>query len=116
MMRPEQDARWDIEAGSLPLSSATERRPQWRKHSRGDRRDSRCSPTALDSARVRPVHAAYPQISQALGEAIVSVLLGRDSPPRRCAGAPPRPTRHCSSRADPLTDPDRSRIRSLDLC
>jgi len=27
---------------------------------------------ALKSARVRPVHPAYPQISQALGEAIVS--------------------------------------------
>ncbi|NUP65554.1 MAG: ABC transporter substrate-binding protein, partial [Nonomuraea sp.] len=43
---------------------------------------------ALRSARVRPIHAAYPQISQALGEAAVSVLLGRDSPAdavHRCA-------------------------------
>ncbi|KAB1990515.1 ABC transporter substrate-binding protein [Streptomyces triticiradicis] len=88
MNRPAQDARWDISAGSLPLSSATARRPEWREHS--------ATTTGLDvftgtlaSARVRPVHAAYPQISQALGEAIVSVLLGKDSPAhavRRCAG------------------------------
>ncbi|WUR78405.1 ABC transporter substrate-binding protein [Streptomyces phaeochromogenes] len=87
MMRPEQDARWDIRAGSLPLGSATERRPQWRKHSR-ETTGLSVFTDALDSARVRPVHAAYPQISQALGEAIVSVLLGRDSPAkalRRCA-------------------------------
>jgi multiple sugar transport system substrate-binding protein len=87
MMRPEQDARWDIRAGSLPLGSATERRPQWRKHSQ-QTTGLTVFTDALDSARVRPVHAAYPQISQALGEAIVSVLLGRDSPAkalRRCA-------------------------------
>ncbi|MET8131692.1 ABC transporter substrate-binding protein [Streptomyces sp. NPDC005251] len=87
MIQPAQDARWGISEGSLPLSSATARRPEWREHS--------ATTTGLDvftdtltTARVRPVHAAYPQISQALGEAIVSVLLGRDSPAhaiRRCA-------------------------------
>jgi multiple sugar transport system substrate-binding protein len=34
----------------------------------------------LESARVRPVHPAYPQISQSLGQAITAVLLGRSSP------------------------------------
>ncbi|MFI0960208.1 ABC transporter substrate-binding protein [Streptomyces sp. NPDC021080] len=87
MIRPAQDARWDISAGSLPLSSATARRPEWREHSATTTGLGVFTGT-LGSARVRPVHAAYPQISQALGEAIVSVLLGKDSPAhavRRCA-------------------------------
>ncbi|MER5379932.1 ABC transporter substrate-binding protein [Streptomyces sp. NPDC002688] len=87
MSRPAQDARWGISAGSLPLSSGTARRPEWRAHS-STTRGLDVFTDALDSARVRPVHAAYPQISQALGEAIVSVLLGKDSPAhaiRRCA-------------------------------
>ncbi|MEU9139719.1 ABC transporter substrate-binding protein [Streptomyces sp. NPDC048404] len=87
MIRPAQDARWDIAAGSLPLGSATARRPQWRRHA-GTTTGLGVFTDTLSSARVRPVHAAYPQISQALGEAIVSVLLGEDSPAhalRRCA-------------------------------
>ncbi|WP_329319725.1 MULTISPECIES: ABC transporter substrate-binding protein [unclassified Streptomyces] len=91
MMRPAQDARWDLSAGSLPLSSATADRPEWRRHSRRTR-GLDVFTEALASARVRPVHAAYPQISQALGEAIVSVLLGKDSP----AGA----LRRCADRSD----------------
>ncbi|MFB7243575.1 ABC transporter substrate-binding protein [Streptomyces populi] len=88
MNRPAQDARWDLSAGSLPLSSATARRPEWREHSATTTGLGVFTDT-LASARVRPVHAAYPQISQALGQAIVSVLLGKDSPAhavRRCAG------------------------------
>lgn len=87
MARPGQDVRWDIRAGSLPLTTATGSRAEWRRHSaRTTGLD--VFTDALRSARVRPVHAAYPQISQTLGEAIVSVLLGEDSPAhalRRCA-------------------------------
>jgi multiple sugar transport system substrate-binding protein len=87
MAQPAQDARWCVLAGGLPLSSATARRPDWRQHSARTTGLAVFTDT-LDSARVRPVHAAYPQISQALGEAIVSVLLGKDTPDRalrRCA-------------------------------
>ncbi|MFD7818411.1 ABC transporter substrate-binding protein [Streptomyces sp. NPDC059785] len=87
MIQPVQDARWGVFAGSLPLSSATAEQPKWRSHSaRTTGLD--VFTDALDTARVRPVHPAYPQISQALGEAVVSVLLGKDSPAkavRRCA-------------------------------
>ncbi|CAM5431423.1 ABC transporter substrate-binding protein OS=Streptomyces tendae OX=1932 GN=GUR47_05755 PE=4 SV=1 [Streptomyces tendae] len=44
--------------------------------------------TALETARVRPVHPAYPEVSQALGQAVVAVLLGRSTPEkalRSCA-------------------------------
>jgi multiple sugar transport system substrate-binding protein len=42
---------------------------------------------ALTTARVRPTIRAYPQISRALGEAIVSVLLGHATPDAALAGA-----------------------------
>jgi multiple sugar transport system substrate-binding protein len=87
MIQPAQDARWGISAGSLPLTSGTAGRPEWRGHA-ATTRGLDVFTEALDTARVRPVHPAYPQISQALGEAVVSVLLGKDSPAhamRRCA-------------------------------
>ncbi|MET9499062.1 ABC transporter substrate-binding protein [Streptomyces sp. NPDC006552] len=86
---PAQDSRWDVRAGSLPLSRGSEDSRAWRAH-------AKTAPglavwtDALPSARVRPVHPAYPSISQALGEAVVSVLLGRATPQaalRTCADA-----------------------------
>lgn len=87
LTRPEQDVRWDIEAGSLPLSRRTEALPAWQdKVARTE--GLAVFTTALDTARVRPVHPAYPEVSQALGQAIVAVLLGRSTPEkalRSCA-------------------------------
>ncbi len=87
LMQPAQDVRWDIRAGSLPLSHATRELPDW-QHKERTTEGLDVFTKALDSARVRPVHAAYPQISQALGQAVVAVLLGRSSPAqamRACA-------------------------------
>ncbi|MGW0877483.1 ABC transporter substrate-binding protein [Streptomyces sp. NPDC002740] len=87
LMQPAQDVRWDIDAGSLPLSRRTRDLPAWRHEESGTEGLGVFTKT-LDSARVRPVHAAYPQISQALGQAVVAVLLGRSSPAqalRACA-------------------------------
>ncbi|MFE3825279.1 ABC transporter substrate-binding protein [Streptomyces sp. NPDC059092] len=87
LMQPAQDVRWDIQAGSLPLSRPTEALPAWRKQD-AETEGLSVFTRALDSARVRPAHPAYPQISQALGQAIAAVLLGRSSPAeavRRCA-------------------------------
>jgi multiple sugar transport system substrate-binding protein len=79
LMQPAQDVVWDIQDGSLPLSRATQALPQWQRKSR-DTNGLSVFTTALETARVRPAHAAYPQISQALGQAIVAVLLGRSTP------------------------------------
>ncbi len=87
LTEPAQDSRWDVEAGSLPLSSGSEKSPAWREHAT-ETPGMPVFTEALTSARVRPVHPAYPRISQALGEAIVSVLLGRATPEaalRSCA-------------------------------
>jgi multiple sugar transport system substrate-binding protein len=77
--QPAQDVRWDIKTGSLPLSRATQALPQWTAQTKKTK-GLTVFTTALDTARVRPNHAAYPQISAALGQAIVSVLLGRSTP------------------------------------
>ncbi|MFC8513628.1 ABC transporter substrate-binding protein [Streptomyces sp. NPDC057257] len=88
MTEPAQDVRWDASAGSLPLTTTAAKLPGWRRYSAGTT-GLDVFTDSLSSARVRPVHPAYPQISQPLGEAIVSVLLAQDSPAhalRRCAG------------------------------
>ncbi|WP_405565030.1 ABC transporter substrate-binding protein [Streptomyces sp. NBC_01180] len=87
LMQPDQDVRWDVQAGSLPLSRRTQSLPRWQTKAAKTEGLSVFT-KALETARVRPAHPAYPQISQALGEAVVAVLLGRSTPAkalRRCA-------------------------------
>lgn len=77
--QPQQDVRWDIEGGSLPVTTTTAALPEWKKHAAGTK-GLQVFVDALETARVRPTITAYPQISQHLGEAIVAVLLGKKSP------------------------------------
>ncbi|MFE1801873.1 ABC transporter substrate-binding protein [Streptomyces sp. NPDC059517] len=79
LSQPAQDVQWDIHAGSLPMSRGTQALPEWRKQE-ADTPGLQVFTKSLESARVRPVHPAYPQISQSLGQAITAVLLGRSSP------------------------------------
>ncbi|MDJ1133382.1 ABC transporter substrate-binding protein [Streptomyces iconiensis] len=87
LARPSQDVRWDVEAGSLPLSRQAQALPRWQRRAQ-EAEGLDVFTKALESAKVRPVHPAYPQVSQALGRALTSVLLGRSSPQaalRACA-------------------------------
>jgi multiple sugar transport system substrate-binding protein len=79
MAEPAQDIQWDMKGGSLPITKATAELPQWKKHS-AETNGLDVFVKALDTAKVRPTITAYPQISQHLGEAIVAVLLGKQSP------------------------------------
>ncbi|MFD4572999.1 ABC transporter substrate-binding protein [Streptomyces sp. NPDC058417] len=79
LMEPEQDVDWGIKAGSLPLSPAAEKLSKWHEHAAAVPGLSVFT-AALETARVRPAHPAYPQISKAMGEAITAVLLQRKSP------------------------------------
>ncbi|MDQ0772783.1 multiple sugar transport system substrate-binding protein [Streptomyces aurantiacus] len=79
LSKPAQDVRWDIEAGSLPMTRSTQALPEWQKQE-ADTPGLQVFTKSLESARVRPVHPAYPKISQSLGQAITAVLLGRSSP------------------------------------
>ena len=84
LMQPAQDVRWDVEAGSMPLSRPAQQLPAWRKQA-ADTPGLPVFIKALETARVRPTHPAYPQISQALGQAVVAVLLGKEHPRRSAA-------------------------------
>ncbi|MFG1685946.1 extracellular solute-binding protein [Nonomuraea sp. NPDC049269] len=89
LMQPAQDVRWDVEAGSMPLSRPTQQLPAWKKQE-ADTPGLPVFVKSLETARVRPTHPAYPQISQALGQAVVAVLLGKSTPAealRECADA-----------------------------
>ncbi|MFC3456512.1 ABC transporter substrate-binding protein [Amycolatopsis speibonae] len=86
---PAQDVRWDIGAGSLPLSRRTQELPAWQEKT-SETPGLPVFVGTLEYAKVRPVHPAYPQVSAALGTAIVSVLLGEATPAdalRECAKA-----------------------------
>jgi multiple sugar transport system substrate-binding protein len=77
---PAQDARWDVEAGSLPLRRSTAAQDVWKQHvAKVDGLSTFVE--ALNNARVRPVIEPYPKISAALGQSIAGTLLGQDSPP-----------------------------------
>jgi multiple sugar transport system substrate-binding protein len=77
--QPAQDAVWDQQAGSLPLRKATLQEPQWQTALK-DTPGMNVFVTELANARVRPALRAYPKVSQAMGQSIVSVLLGKASP------------------------------------
>jgi multiple sugar transport system substrate-binding protein len=79
LIQPEQDVRWALGAGSLPLSRQSESSPEWSQYA-AETPGLKLFATELETARVRPVHPAYPEISQALAKAITSVLLGRSTP------------------------------------
>ncbi|MEU6852609.1 ABC transporter substrate-binding protein [Actinacidiphila alni] len=85
LIQPAQDVRWDIQAGSLPLSRSTQALGAWQAQTAGTKGLSVFT-QALETARVRPAHPAYPQISEALGQAITAVLLGRSTPAKALRG------------------------------
>lgn len=76
---PEQDAQWDVGAGSLPLRTTTAAQPVWRRHT-AEMEGLDTFVAALEDARVRPTIQAYPKLSEAVGSGIVEVLLGSADP------------------------------------
>jgi multiple sugar transport system substrate-binding protein len=77
--QPAQDAVWDQQAGSLPLRKSTLQQPQWQS-ALSDTPGLKVFVDELANARVRPALRAYPKVSQAMGQSIASVLLGKASP------------------------------------
>lgn len=76
---PEQQLRWISEAGSLPLTNDV-------SDAKGFEGFERSLPglekyiANTELARTRPTIAQYPEISQAMGQAIASVLYGKAEP------------------------------------
>lgn len=76
LTQPEQDAVWDVKAGSLPLRKSSSEQAVWTDHVK-EVEGLDTFVEVLENARVRPVIEAYPKVSEAFGKAIASVLLGQ---------------------------------------
>src|SRR5215217_202140 len=76
LTQPEQDAVWDVKAGSLPLRKSSSEQAVWTDHVK-EVEGLDTFVEVLENARVRPVIEAYPEVSEAFGKAIASVLLGQ---------------------------------------
>jgi multiple sugar transport system substrate-binding protein len=76
---PEQQLRWISEAGSLPLTTDVEDANGFAEYEQSlPDLDKFIENTEL--ARTRATIPEYPQISQALGQAVASVLYGEADP------------------------------------
>jgi multiple sugar transport system substrate-binding protein len=76
---PKQQIRWLSEAGSLPTRTDMADLPSYPDYE-ASLPDLDKFVDNLELARIRPTVAEYPQISQAIGKAIASVLQGKSSP------------------------------------
>ncbi len=77
--QPAQDARWVVDAGSLPLRKGTAREATWKAYQ--DKTPGlSVFVSALDGARTKPTDPLYPQVSEQVGQSLVAVLLKRSSP------------------------------------
>ncbi|MGJ6962522.1 ABC transporter substrate-binding protein [Streptosporangium sp. G11] len=76
LTRPEQDARWSLGLGNLPLRKATMALPAYKKFTE-DFPEVNVFTDNLDNAKqARPAVQAYPELSEKVGDAVASVLVG----------------------------------------
>ncbi|MFI6318998.1 ABC transporter substrate-binding protein [Nonomuraea sp. NPDC050556] len=76
LTRPEQDARWSVALGNLPLREATTALPAYTQFTK-DFPDVEVFTANLDNARqARPAVRAYPEFSEKVGNAITQTLVG----------------------------------------
>jgi multiple sugar transport system substrate-binding protein len=78
LTQPEQDAVWDVKAGSLPLRESSAKQAVWTDHAK-ETEGLQTFVDVLKVAKVRPTIQNYPKLSEAVGKAIASVLLGQAS-------------------------------------
>ena len=76
---PKQQIRWLSEAGSLPTRTDMVDLPSYPDYE-ASLPDLDKFVDNLELARIRPTVAEYPQISQAIGKAVASILQGKSSP------------------------------------
>jgi multiple sugar transport system substrate-binding protein len=86
LTQPKQDARWDIDAGSLPLRRSTATEPRWTEHAKSVEGVS-VFVEALNTARARPPVVQYPKMSTAIGRQIAATLLRSTTPEKAAADA-----------------------------
>ncbi|TDD22227.1 extracellular solute-binding protein [Nonomuraea diastatica] len=80
LTRPEQDARWTLGLGNLPIRKATTELPAYEKFIK-DIPDIDVFTANLDNAKqARPHLPAYPEFSEKVGDAISEALVGGTPP------------------------------------
>lgn len=86
---PEQDLKWDKAVQNLPLRQSTAALPEFKEYAATiEGLDTFIA--GLADARTRPVVEPYPQVSHALGEAMIGVMLGKAQPGPALADAAKR--------------------------
>jgi multiple sugar transport system substrate-binding protein len=70
------------QGGSLPLRKGTAEQAVWKDYQESIPGLS-VFLAGLDGARTKPTNPAYPQVSEAMGQSLVAVLLKRSSPRTR---------------------------------
>jgi multiple sugar transport system substrate-binding protein len=84
---PEIDLKWDILTGALPVRAATLKQPDYQQFLDKYPGVGVWADNLKNATQVRPVIASYPKISSAVGESVVSVLLGKAQPQQALSSA-----------------------------
>jgi multiple sugar transport system substrate-binding protein len=84
---PQVDLKWDILTGALPIRAATAKQPDYKQFLDKYPGVGVWADNLKNATQVRPVIASYPKISSAIGESVVSVLLGKAQPQQALGSA-----------------------------
>lgn len=74
---PEQDVRWSVDLGNMPVRNATQELPGWQAALDATPGFQAFVDNFANAKQARPQTLAYPEYSLALGEAIAAVLQGQ---------------------------------------
>jgi multiple sugar transport system substrate-binding protein len=77
---PEQAMRWSLDTGDLPIRASQAELPQYQQYVQKYPGVETFVANEANAVKARPVIASYAEISQAMGQAIQAVLLGKAQP------------------------------------
>ncbi|GAA1285109.1 ABC transporter substrate-binding protein [Planotetraspora silvatica] len=87
LTKPEQDARWSLGSGNLPIRQATSKLPAYKKFAEQFTGADAFLANQDNAMQARPSIAGYPDISAKVGDAIDQVLLGQATAQQALSGA-----------------------------
>ncbi|WP_214411192.1 ABC transporter substrate-binding protein [Sphaerisporangium fuscum] len=80
LTRPEQDARWTLGLGNLPVRKATMELPAYKKFVKDFPGVDVFTANLANAKQARPVLEAYPDLSEKMGNAIARAMIGGTPP------------------------------------
>ncbi|MFF5212741.1 ABC transporter substrate-binding protein [Streptosporangium sp. NPDC000396] len=87
LTKPEQDARWTLGLGNLPIRKATTALPAYKKFTEDFPDVGVFTRNLANAEQTRPAVQAYPEVSEKVGDAIANVLVGGTPAAEALAGA-----------------------------